>query len=189
MDLLDLNSSNCNNCVFLFFFSCCWLGSQHHHRALPILLRFHQRFIKSSKISSHFYWWHEKKIKQEGWTCQELKKSIYFNQPPPALLAELMHSTISQLSHHFASSAFIFLPWKLSFAGPVMYSKLHLQLTDKSTLCCAWRMAVKMKIHHAVLLCQEEGHFRFPGSSAQGEAIMTVLSQNPVVNLFFLIRF
>ncbi len=43
-----------------------------------------------------------------------------------------------------------------------MYSKLHLQLTDKSTLCWAWRMAVKMKIHHGMLLCQEEGHFRFP---------------------------
>lgn len=72
-----------------------------------------------------------------------------------------MHSTVSQHSRRFASSAFYAVPWKLSFAGPVMYSKLHLQLTDKSTLCCAWRMAVKMEIRHGMLLCQEEGHFRF----------------------------
>lgn len=70
------------------------------------------------------------------------------------------------------------MPWKLSFSGPVMYSKLHLQPTDKSTLCWAWRMAVKIKIHYSMLLCQEEGHFRFcpshPGISAQSEAEMTI---------------
>lgn len=42
-------------------------------------------------------------------------------------------------------------------------------------------MAVKMKIHHGMLLCQEEGHFRFSpahcGISVQGEAEMAILSQ------------
>ena len=75
-------------------------------------------------------------------------------------LAGLMLSTVSQHSSHFASSAFIPVPWKLSFACYVMCSNLHLQLTDKSTFCCAWQMAVKMKIRRGMLLCQDEGHFR-----------------------------
>lgn len=71
--------------------------------------------------------------------------------------------------------------------APVMYSKLHLQPTDKSALCCSWRMVVEMKIHHGMLLCQEEGHFWFFSAcwqiSAQGEHKMDLLSQIRVVKL------
>lgn len=66
--------------------------------------------------------------------------STLSNPPPPA-------PPLCQLS----SSS---LAWKLSSAGPVMYSKLHLQPTDKSTLCRASRKLVRMKIRRDVLPCQ-----------------------------------
>lgn len=60
-----------------------------------------------------------------------------------------------------ADSAFIPRPGNWVLLAPVMYSTVHLQQTDKSMRCCAWRMAVEMKIHHGMLLCQGEGHFWF----------------------------
>lgn len=95
---------------------------------------------------------------------------VYFYQPRPP---RAMHCTVqsalytpptppqptvpSPLCQLSSSSA----AWKLTSAGPVMYSKLHLQPTDKSALCCASRKAVRMKIHRDVLPCQAaaEGQF------------------------------
>lgn len=95
---------------------------------------------------------------------QELKNAFILANLRDSVPPGLMHSTVSQHSRHSCQLSFYCVPWKLSFAGPVMYSKLHLQPNDKSTLCCAWRIAVKMKIHRGMLLCQEQGHFKFSPS-------------------------
>lgn len=93
---------------------------------------------------------------------------VYFYQPRVATVCDALHGPVSTihppplpvpspLCQLSSSSA----AWKLSSAGPVMYSKLHLQPTDKSALCCASRKAVRMKIHRDVLPCQAaaEGQF------------------------------
>lgn len=73
-----------------------------------------------------------------------------------------------------------------------MYSTVHLQPTDKSTCCCAWRMAAEMKIHHGTLLCQGEGHFWFfParwGISGQSEREMNLLFQIETAQLLYILK-
>lgn len=98
---------------------------------------------------------------------------VYFYQPRVATVCDALHGPVSTIHAPPAPPPQPTVPsplcqlssssaaWKLSSAGPVMYSKLHLQPTDKSALCCASRKAVRMKIHRDVLPCQAaaEGQF------------------------------
>lgn len=85
-----------------------------------------------------------------------VQSALYTPKPPtPHTPQPTVPSPLCRLSSSSAA-------WKLSSAGPVMYSKLHLQPTDKSALCRASRKAVRMKIHRDVLPCQAaaaEGQF------------------------------
>lgn len=125
---------------------------------------------------------------------------VYFYQPRVATVCDALHGPVSTINPsrlpnppspsplcQLSSSS---AAWKLSSAGPVMYSKLHLQPTDKSALCCASRKAVRMKIHRDVLPCQAaaEGQFlislgrsKLRGSAAPARN----LEQEGIVFFFF----